>query len=161
MFASILFYVKTQQFVSLLLLWFPRTFPETVLNICWCDITRWQTHIKGKLLKNTLWEIKVTFRRGKYWEWNESNFSSFWNGNALWFAECLWRNRVIKNQVSPCSHHWYGVHNLKWNSFLPLAISSPFSLRSKWRAGFCVKRSCGFHGAHTHLLTVECHLFWL
>lgn len=71
-------------------------------------------------------------------------FFSFWNVNAPRFAEYLWRNHVIKNQVSLCSHHWYGVHNLKWNIFLPLAISSPFSLLSKWRAGFVWKGHMAF-----------------
>lgn len=46
-----------------------------------------------------------------------------------------------------CCHTLMGrkFKGRKENIFLTLAVSKPFSL-PKWRAGFCVQRSCGFHG---------------
>ena len=100
--------------------------------------------LKDKLLKTHFpkWKSPSEGENTEWVKWKQ--FFSFWNVNAQRFAEYLWRNHVIKNQVSLCSHHWYGVHNLKWNIFLPLAISLPFSLLPKWRAGFVWKGHTAF-----------------
>lgn len=79
-------------------------------------------------------------------------FSFFWNVNVQRFAERLWRNPVIKNEVSLCSRHWYWVHNLKWNiPFPPSSSCNFFNLFTpfpKWGAALCKKkRSYDSHGA--------------
>lgn len=82
-------------------------------------------------------------------QWIESRFLPFWNVNAQRFAEHLWRNRVIKNRVSPRRSHWWEGHNLREKEgiyFLHQRFLNPFHSLSGG-AGFCVERSCGFHGA--------------
>lgn len=98
-------------------------------------------------------------KKEKSWEWNESNFLLLkWKCTVIcWKKKNLWRNNVIRNQVSLCSYYWYrdggggGGHHLKWNSF-----SSPrnfFTLLAPlWvECSHCVKRSCGFHETHACL----------
>lgn len=90
--------------------------------------------------------------------WNESRFLPFWNVNAQWFAKHLWRNRIIKNQVSPCRSQWWEGHNFrggKRNIFPTLAISI-HSLSGE--QAFVWKGHVAFT-VRSHLLTGECHQF--